>query len=342
MRPMSTSKPIHIFKAGTHTANNGVTMLFSEADLKASAAAYDPTLHEAPLVVGHPATNAPAYGWVKLLSVDDGGLLALPDQVDVAFAELVKLGRYKKISPSFYPPTSPKNPKPGVFYLRHVGFLGARPPAIKGLKPVEFDDADDCITLEITVDSGSYQTAKAGATNQFSEPGEPMTDEERARLATLEAENKTLKQKEASFAERDAKLLADSAQLAAEKAGLQKTALAEFAEQQIKAGKLLPKDKLGAIEFMASLAKGAVLEFGEGDSKTKQAPLDWFKAFVAGLPPQVEFGEISGDHGQTANTADAESIRRAAQAYQFAEAQAGRDVSGADAVAFVMKNGGKQ
>lgn len=148
MRPMSTSKPIHIFKTGTHTAMSGATLAFTEADLAATAAAYDPALHEAPLVVGHPSHDAPAYGWVKSLAFADHGLHAEPDQLDPAFAELVDAGRYKKISASFYHPDSLNNPKPGVYYLRHVGFLGAQPPAIKGLKPVEFADDADCITLE--------------------------------------------------------------------------------------------------------------------------------------------------------------------------------------------------
>ncbi len=37
---------------------------------------------------------------------------------------------------------------PGVYYLRHVGFLGAQPPAIKGLAPVEFADDADAVTIE--------------------------------------------------------------------------------------------------------------------------------------------------------------------------------------------------
>lgn len=30
------------------------------------------------------------------------------------------------------------NPKPDTYHLRHVGLLGAEPPAVKGLRPVEF------------------------------------------------------------------------------------------------------------------------------------------------------------------------------------------------------------
>lgn len=122
---------------------NGVALNFGEVDLAASAAAYDPKLHQAPIVVGHPKTDDPAYGWVAGLSVDQDGLQASPEQVDPDFAEMVKAGRFKKISASFYLPDSPANPVPGVYYLRHVGFLGAQAPAVKGLKTASFADCSD-------------------------------------------------------------------------------------------------------------------------------------------------------------------------------------------------------
>ncbi|MFS2072756.1 hypothetical protein ACEN9D_28795 [Pseudomonas sp. CT11-2] len=31
---------------------------------------------------------------------------------------------------------------PGVYYLRHVGFLGAQPPAVKGLRPIELAEGE--------------------------------------------------------------------------------------------------------------------------------------------------------------------------------------------------------
>ncbi len=140
---MNATKTLHIFRPGRQTAMNGLTLEFSESDLAASAAAYDPAKHEAPIVIGHPKHDAPAYGWVKSLATAEDGLQAEPHQVDAAFAELVEAGRYKKISASFYLPDAPNNPVPGVYYLRHVGFLGAQPPAVKGLKAAEFADAED-------------------------------------------------------------------------------------------------------------------------------------------------------------------------------------------------------
>lgn len=131
-----------IFRAGTRTDANGNTVTITEADLAAAAQAYDPKVHEAPIVVGHPKADAPAYGWVKSLGVQNGVLTADFAQVDEGFADLVKAGRYKKVSASFYPPTSPNNPKPGIWTLRHVGFLGAQPPAVKGLSAISFAEGE--------------------------------------------------------------------------------------------------------------------------------------------------------------------------------------------------------
>lgn len=142
-------KPIHIFKTGTHTDSHGQTLTFSESDLADAVRAYNPDLHQAPIVVGHPKADAPAFGWVQSLSSQNGNLFATPEQVNPEFSEQVKAGSYKKVSASFYPPTSPANPVKGVYYLRHVGFLGAEPPAIKGLQPIEFSEQDDAVTLTL-------------------------------------------------------------------------------------------------------------------------------------------------------------------------------------------------
>src|SRR5262249_43824508 len=99
-------KPIEIFRAGKHTAMSGEVIEFSEADLKQIAASYDPALHEAPIVIGHPAHNAPAFGWAKSLAASGDKLIASPHQLDAAFADDVRAGKFKKVSSSFYKPDS--------------------------------------------------------------------------------------------------------------------------------------------------------------------------------------------------------------------------------------------
>ncbi|WP_180897306.1 hypothetical protein [Martelella soudanensis] len=139
---------IHFFKAGKHLSRSGHSVEFTERDLSEIAQAYDAKLHEAPIVVGHPKTNAPAFGWVDKVVAKPDGLHAVPRQVNAEFEEMVKQGAYKKVSAAFYPKHAQNNPTPGLPYLRHIGFLGAQPPAVKGLSPIEFSEDDDLFFAE--------------------------------------------------------------------------------------------------------------------------------------------------------------------------------------------------
>ena len=132
-----------IFRSGKRTSADGSQWNITDADVQRTAEVYDPKLHEAPIVIGHPAMNAPAYGWVPKLAADGGSLTAEFAQMDDGFAEAVRAGRYKKVSASFWPPGHPNNPVPDSYYLRHVGFLGAHAPAVKGLRAIEFGEAEE-------------------------------------------------------------------------------------------------------------------------------------------------------------------------------------------------------
>ena len=134
---------LQCFLPGKHIALSGAALEFAQSDLAATAGAYNPALHEAPLVVGHPQTDAPAYGWVGALAHDSGALEATPRQVNPEFAALVNSGAFKKMSAAFWSPTAPGNPVPGVFYLRHIGFLGAAAPGVQGLRTPTFAGGDE-------------------------------------------------------------------------------------------------------------------------------------------------------------------------------------------------------
>lgn len=196
--------------------------------------------------------------------------MATPDQVDPAFAEMVDKGSFKKISASFYHPDSPNNPVPGVYYLRHVGFLGAQPPAVKGLRPVEFADGEKGIVefadyghetsaslwrrlrdwligergLEVAdqiipdwqINSlGEAARLDDEPSPSFSDPTSPATVEEStvtpAEIAAMQAEKEHL--------QKQLKQLQDE-QRQSRQASIH-TANVAFAEELIGAGKLLPK-----------------------------------------------------------------------------------------------------
>lgn len=307
---------IEIFRPGRHIDDQGVAREFTAADLKAIAAGYDPALHEAPLTVGHPAHDRPAYGWVGAVQVmPDGRLAITPRDVEPQFAEMVAARRFPKRSAAFYPPTHPKNPTPGRWYLRHVGFLGAQPPAIAGLRDVQF--ADDA--------AGTVSFSEAGGDSGHNPHQEhhTMTDEEKAALARAEK------------AEADARAEAEARTRAEAEAKAAKEALAQFAEQQRAArhashvafceglaaaegehaGKLLPKDVQIAAAALDVLADAQPVEFAEGDTTRKVSPAEWLRAHLTSRSPVVQFGEFAPGQAGTQRLAppkdDAELDARA-------------------------------
>ncbi len=126
---------IAVFKTGRHTDSKGNERIWTEADLDRIAAAYDPKSHEAPVVIGHPKDNAPAYGWVEGLKRTGDTLWAQIKPTVAEFADWLKAGLFKKRSISLYPDMT----------LRHVGFLGAMPPAVKGLPDYAFNDPETAV-----------------------------------------------------------------------------------------------------------------------------------------------------------------------------------------------------
>lgn len=286
---MPALNPLHIFKAGTWRDHvTGRSLTFSAADLAATAAAYDPARHEAPLVVGHPATDDPAYGWVQSLMITDDGLEATPRQVEAAFAEMVNAERFNRISAGFFLPTAPSNPVPGVYYLKHVGFLGAVPPAVKGLRKPSFNlaDSSESVTVEFSFHSSSEATIVPDAPNTPPSGGGQSADFA-AQVSALETSNAELKRQ---LEQRDA-------EIAAGKARQLRSELTAFAETLIQEGRLLPRDQAGLVEFMAAIPADQVIEFADGDQVVKPNVNAWLKDFLKRLPVQVDFSERTAGAG---------------------------------------------
>lgn len=325
-------KRIEIFKPGTHTAMSGETLGFTEEQLRAAAAAYDPALHEAPVVVGHPRADGPAYGWVKSLNYSES-LSADLDQVELQFAELVNAGRFKKVSAAFYKPDSAANPVPGVYYLRHVGFLGAQPPAIKGLKQIEFADAsDDLVELEFgevragTVqrlfrglrdfligDKGletadrvlpdwaisDIQDESAAASPAFHEA--PVTVSDPSKKEITDMDKQELERQQKKLKEDQDALQAQQAEFAERDRKARAGDVARLVDGLVAEGRVLPKHRDGLVAFMVSDEAEGALEFGEGAAHTKTTGRAFIEQFIKELPVSVDYAErgAPGDDAPT-------------------------------------------
>ncbi len=129
-----TEFPWHdVFFAGEHTDNQGKTRSYSRADLQQVVDNFAP--NKAPLVIGHPKTNAPALGWVTGVRLtDDDRLEVTADNVNVDFAKAVAAKSFPNRSISL------ERTDKGLS-LRHIGYLGAVEPALEGLG-WQFNGAD--------------------------------------------------------------------------------------------------------------------------------------------------------------------------------------------------------
>lgn len=287
---------IEAFKAGDYGANG----VWTEGDLQKIASSYDPKLHEAPVVKGHPAHDAPAFGWIDAVKAEGKNLFVRLNQVPAEFEELVRDGRFKKRSVALYT----KFAKTGGPYLRHVGFLGAMPPEVKGLRDVAFSE-------------GEFHAINFQEEATMNEEIKKAFEEMFAKVKAL-FEGKT-EQKEGAAAEMQEKLTAalkpfqdQIAQMEAKFAEQQKTAasanvtsLVTDAISKLKAAnKWVPAfDEMKVPAIFTELASSsAKVTFGEGDKKTEKAPLQVFTEFLEALPKIVPTSEIAKAAAKTSGT----------------------------------------
>ncbi|MET0626576.1 MAG: hypothetical protein ABW250_26815 [Pyrinomonadaceae bacterium] len=314
---------VDVFRAGKQRDDKGNEHELDVSFLEQVVANLKPEEHEAPATIGHPKTDAPAYGWVCDLRTEGDVLQAQFCDVDPAFEQLVRDGKFKKRSASFYLDAS-KSPGGRVPQLRHVGFLGAQPPAVKGLRDIHFHEGEAITFEDITFSEGDSSMEEKDK--------KEITDGlwERIKAAFGGGAEKSPAQ-EASFSEADVKKLIDDAVKGVEtkystefeklRTQVDKTsgsaARAEIVSfcEGLGSGKFLPAfRRMGAVEFMEQLAaaddrKVAVISFAEEggkqvEKKIEMPLLGWFQNFLAALPPFIEFGEKFGDLKVTSTGAE--------------------------------------
>ncbi|MBI0114213.1 MULTISPECIES: hypothetical protein [unclassified Gilliamella] len=348
---------IPVFKPGTHTAVDGRKITFTLENCIDLAESYDPSLSEAPAVIGHPKLTAPAYGWAKTFQIKDGLVYAELDQVNPEFAEAFNSGAYKKRSLSIYLPESPGNPKPGHYYARHIGFLGAAAPAIKGLPDASFAESDGELGaaefampfnedfLLMFSNLREYLIEKDGIEKADQLLPKWQLEYLAEQVAQNRKENEMPQPNNIDFAEQQAKIDAKNADLAAREQALlekeQKNQRAEFAafvDELVKDGKLLPAHKTTVVEVFMALGSDPI-SFAEGDATVNSSPVDLIKKVLSERPAFMNFAEKSAaeDEENKVDIQDPKAIAEAAAQYQKEQADKGNTISISQAVTHVTK-----
>lgn len=334
---------VEIFRAGTHTDSLGRERTYTTDDLDQIVANHSEA-DAAPIVIGHPKVNDPAYGWTAQLKRAGDSLLAKFRDVATEFASAVEVGRYRKRSVRIVQTNK-------GWRLDHVGFLGAKPPAIAGLAPLQFArpegeyhdfvqdsytpsviaramrrlreffieqfgaDAADRVLPEFEIDNlrdhadalrnGDGDDGHAVPAFSSSQSDQPQGDHTMPDYSEADITAAEQRGRDAAQSDFAAREQVLQEQLASER---QQRLSAEF-QAEVDASHLTPAQAEGAVEFMLSLADGddAQFEFSVDDKTTKkQTPLGWFRDFVKRIPRQVDMGE--SDAGETLDAGPAASF----------------------------------
>ncbi len=319
------STPLHLARPGRFTDMHGQDVTLTPDLLAQLAASYDPNIYRAPLVIGHPKTNSPAFGHLASLEATPEGLFGVPINVDPAFAEAVNSGKYPQRSLSFWPADHPASPTPGRPYVRHLGVLGAVPPAIPGLRGADLaDDPAGVATL-------AFSSAPLSPPEDSS-----MSDPDPVALA---AQATALAEQAQALSLREQALADREAAAAKQAEGLRRAAVIAFCDSLADEARIRPTDIPALAEIVLRLEQSdPALCFAAADTPEAPAPAaPWLRAWLSALPPLVDLSDVATTvrAKSGASTLDDKDVVRRARAFHQSQIDAGTVISFAEAVSAV-------
>lgn len=322
---------IPFFRTGTHRDMSGMERTYTEQDLDERIRLYnEQSDHNAPLVIGHPVSNAPAFGWVSKLSRSGDVIYAESRDEQPEFVDWLRRGLYKKVSASFY--------SSGL--LRHIGFLGATPPSIKGLPAFSFADGD-ATTVELEsfaeddwnwrsirrivqrlrdwlIETKDVETADKIISQWDVDALEPPATPTEVSPSFQEPIMKTAEQIQQELTAREAELAAANQRIADIQETARRAAITAFMERPDVRRKIKADQIENLTGVLINLPVEASIDFSEGpaDSRTtsKRTPLDAMQAIILAQPDLVEYAEIAkdGQYPQQGQPGPADRIAAAA------------------------------
>ena len=252
-----------IFRVGTHTDSNGRKKDWTNEDLETIKTNFLTKNPDVPICCGHPKSNSPAYGWTDKMKVESGKLFATFKNVQESFKEAYDQGLFKTRSLSL---TSDLIP-------RHIAFLGAQSPAIKGMEKFCFEECGDDICIEFQSNTISLYSDPSGAgSSPVLKEGEQMSEEINVKLA-----------------EKDAKIAELEAKIAKNEKEQRNKEFEDFCDKAISNGNILPAQKQHIINILESLDNTNKFEFDDGSEKNAS---EIFKDFIGNLK-QFNFEEVA-------------------------------------------------
>ncbi|EIJ33327.1 hypothetical protein Thini_0690 [Thiothrix nivea DSM 5205] len=314
---------LEIFRAGTRADSKGVERTFTQADLEQivnNSWSGDPIPH----VITHQELYSP-FAYAKSPEIRVNGDLIESRQTDIEpqFEKLVKDGRLYSRSVRMIPTER-------GWKITHIAWLGAEPPAVEGLAPVQFSADGNPVDFSYPIKSTSPED---GMTDKGKSGGD-------AGYTQADVDRMVNEAKQAAAAEFSSQKAALEAELKVERDSKARAEWQATIDKACTEGRLTPAQAEGMADFALQLPATAI-EFSRGDDSNKSTvktdAKQWFADFVGKLPKQVAMASDAGGDGQPGvDKTDADAIASAAVEYQAAMSQKGIIISASQAVAHVV------
>ena len=238
-------KLCQIFSAGKHTDSKGNTKEWTTEDLDKIVYQFENVHKNAPICVGHPQTNSPAYGWLDNVKRIGNGLYCTFKDVQDEFKTAVNKGLFKNRSISLDKDLN----------IRHLAFLGGQAPAVKGLEQFCFESQENDTVVEFS----DYEDINIVENKEIKNGNEKLeTEELKEQLKAKDEEIAKLK-READEQKQAQKI----------------KEFEDFADNAIANGNILPKHKESIVNILNACDTAGTFNFADEEKSGVEVVKDF-------------------------------------------------------------------
>lgn len=275
-----------IAKTGSYKDMNGNNHTFTKESFQQIVDKYKSAPCKAPVVFGHPATNDPAQGWISEIRVNGDFMEARYENIkpDAARAVINKDYKYKSMALN----------ADGT--LRHVGWLGAVPPAMDGLGEITFAQANEKgITLYFAgeINTGGHNNMDDKTLEVVAKAQEDVKERER-KIADLQEQIKALQEQLKELTEKkeeaEEKVETVQAEFAKFKEDTVHSARTRRIDALIASGRLSPAEREKVLTMATVLGANATANFSSSDGKSISVEEQYLRDLESAQPSNLFSG----------------------------------------------------
>jgi len=260
----------NILKTGKFSDSKGNECEFTTEKLDKIVDNFKNVHKNVPICVGHPKTNAPAYGWLDSVKRVGNNLYCSFKDVQDEFKDAVNRGLFKNRSISLDKDLN----------IRHLAFLGGQAPAVKGLENFCFEDDENAIDIEFA-DFADKETL-----DFLFGKDEPKKIDENGKNTAKSDDVENIQKKLEEEMAKNAEL---TKQIETAKVEAKMKDFSDFAERAVQNGNILPRHKESVINLLLSADRFGTFNFADSGEMDAVKGVKTFVSELKALDVKSEF-----------------------------------------------------